>query len=160
MALAAERKDAHRSELAPKSSCSEGSSKLAGSQEYWGPAVPAGAAYQIQVPAASYSNPNPAIEKPPTCLGSRRHVVNRTSLWADLEDEAAWDTAQRADREAPVVLEQARFDLPPHHTTLRLLLKIGGEADRPALRLRWVHELADGREDGSNGLIMFGEFFI
>ena len=45
---------------------------------------------------------------------------------------------------------------------LGLLLEIGGEADRPALghgHLR-VHQLADRREDGADGAIVLGEFFI
>ena len=43
---------------------------------------------------------------------------------------------------------------------LGLLLEIGGEADKPALRRRWVHQLTDGREDGADGAILLGEFFI
>jgi hypothetical protein len=41
-----------------------------------------------------------------------------------------------------------------------LLLEIGGEADRPALRRRRVHQLADRREDGADGAILLGELFI
>ena len=57
----------------------------------------------------------------------------------------------------------------PHHKArvseksaepLNLLAKIRGEADRPALRDRRVHELADGSEDGGDGFIVDGELFV
>jgi hypothetical protein len=44
--------------------------------------------------------------------------------------------------------------------SLHLLAKIRGEADRPALRDRRVHELANGGEDGGNGFIVDGELFV
>ena len=44
--------------------------------------------------------------------------------------------------------------------SLHLLAKIRGEADRPALRDRRVHELADGGEDGGDGFIVDGELFV
>ena len=43
---------------------------------------------------------------------------------------------------------------------LGLLLEISGEADRPALRRRRVHQLTDRRKDGADGAILPGEFFI
>src|SRR5882757_9297613 len=45
-------------------------------------------------------------------------------------------------------------------TFLRLLIDVGSEADRSALGLRRVHELADGRENGGDGFIVGGELFI
>ena len=45
---------------------------------------------------------------------------------------------------------------------LRLLFEIGGEADGSALR-RWrlrMHQLTDRRQDGADGAVLFGEFFI
>jgi hypothetical protein len=41
---------------------------------------------------------------------------------------------------------------------LGFLLEISGEADGPALRRR-VRKLADRREDGGDGEIVFGDFF-
>src|ERR1700723_768158 len=43
---------------------------------------------------------------------------------------------------------------------LQLLAKIRGEADRPALRDRRMHELADGREYRGDGFIMDGKLFV
>jgi hypothetical protein len=43
---------------------------------------------------------------------------------------------------------------------LRLLFDVGGEADAAAVRWGWVHQLADRREDGADGLIVLGEFFV
>jgi hypothetical protein len=43
---------------------------------------------------------------------------------------------------------------------LRLHLDVSGEADAAACRRRRVHELADGRKHGRNGLIVRGEFFL
>jgi hypothetical protein len=44
--------------------------------------------------------------------------------------------------------------------SLYLLANIRGEADRPALRDGWVHELADGSEDGGDSFIVDGELFV
>jgi hypothetical protein len=44
--------------------------------------------------------------------------------------------------------------------SLHLLAKISGEADRPALSDRRVHELADSREDGGDGFIVAGELLV
>ncbi len=45
-------------------------------------------------------------------------------------------------------------------SSLRLLIDVGGEADATALG-RWrVHELSDRRENGGDGLIVGGEFFV
>jgi hypothetical protein len=41
---------------------------------------------------------------------------------------------------------------------LLLLTDIGGEADTAALWRWWVHELADGGEDGGDSLIVIGVF--
>ena len=43
---------------------------------------------------------------------------------------------------------------------LGLLLEISGEADRPALRRRRVHQLTDRRKDGADGAILLGELFV
>jgi len=47
-----------------------------------------------------------------------------------------------------------------YRIALRLLFDVGGEADAAALRWRWVHQFADRREDGGDGLIVLGEFFV
>jgi len=41
-----------------------------------------------------------------------------------------------------------------------LISEIGGESDFSPLRRGRVHEFADRREDGGDGLIVFGELFI
>ena len=41
-----------------------------------------------------------------------------------------------------------------------LFPEIGGKSDRPALGRGRVHELADRREDGGDGLIMGGELLL
>jgi hypothetical protein len=44
--------------------------------------------------------------------------------------------------------------------SLRLLGEISGEADGPALRGRGVHEFADGREHGGDGVIVGRELLL
>ena len=44
--------------------------------------------------------------------------------------------------------------------SLHFLAKIRGEADRPTLWHRRVHELTNGREDGGDGFIVDGELFV
>lgn len=41
-----------------------------------------------------------------------------------------------------------------------LLREIGGKSDGPALGSGWVHELADRREDGGDGLIVGSELLL
>ena len=41
-----------------------------------------------------------------------------------------------------------------------LLAEVGGESDGSAHGSRRVHELADGREDGRNGLVVSGELLL
>ena len=40
------------------------------------------------------------------------------------------------------------------------MINVGGEADAAALRRGWVHKLANGGEDGGDGVIVVSELFI
>jgi hypothetical protein len=61
-----------------------------------------------------------------------------------------------------VELSEEAYQASPDIGRLLHRIDIGGEADGPALRY-WhlrLHQLADRREDGADGAIVLGEFFI
>src|SRR6185312_1223955 len=70
----------------------------------------------------------------------------------------AW-CANRANRQE---FEPARRLTMPSGGTWLLVApaEIGSKSDGPALGSGWVHELADGREDGGDRLVVDGELFL